>query len=61
MEMGTFARAHEHDASHHLVSLTIELHSWNFICVPIFTSLAQSISKSEDSSSVRALHVHNVP
>ena len=49
------------DAPHHLVSLLIKLHSWNFIDVPIFTSLAQSVSKSEDRSSARALHVHNAP
>ena len=38
---------------HHLVSFTIDLHSWSLIGVPIFTSLAQSISKSEDYQRLR--------
>ena len=37
-----FARAHVHDAPHHPVSFTIDLHSWSLIGVPISTSLAQS-------------------
>ena len=32
------------------VSFTVELQSWNLIGVSIFTSVAQSISKSEDPS-----------
>ena len=55
------ALPHVHHASHHLMSLTIELLSPNFIGVQIFTSLAQKISKSGDSSRARALHVHNAP
>ena len=55
------ARAHVHDAPHHLVSFTIDLHSWSLIGVPISTSLAQSISKSEDYQRARAFHVHNAP
>ena len=53
-----FARALLHDAPHHLVSFTIDLHSWSLTGVPISTSQAQSISKSEDSWCARALHVH---
>ena len=56
-----FARAHVHDAPHHLVSFTIDLHSWSLTGVPISTSQAQSISKSEDSRCARALHVHYAP
>ena len=56
-----FARVHMHDAFYHLVSFTIDLHSWSLIGVPISTSLSQSISKLEDSLRARALHVHNAP
>ena len=55
------ARVHVHHASHHLMSLTIELLSPNFIGVQISTSLAQRISKSRDLSRARALHVYNAP
>ena len=56
-----YARALLHDAPHHLVSFTIDLHSWSLTGVPISTSQAQSISKSEDSWCARALHVHYAP
>ena len=56
-----FARAHVHDASHHLVSFTIDLYSWSQIGVPSSTLLAQSISKSEDYQRARELHVHIAP
>ena len=56
-----FARALLHDAPHHLVSFTIDLHSWSLTGVPISTSQAQSISKSEDFRCARALHVHYAP
>ena len=56
-----FARAHVHDASHHLVSFTIDLYSWSQIGVPISTLLAQRISKSEDYQRARELHVHIAP
>ena len=35
-----FARALVQDAPHHLVSFTIDLHSWSLFDVPISTSLA---------------------
>ena len=54
-------RAHVYHEPHHLVSFTIDLHLWSFIGVPISTSLAQSISKSEDFQLARPLHVHNAP
>ena len=53
------ARAQVRDAPCHLGSLTTELHPWNLIGVHIVTSVAQRISKSEDSSRARALNVHN--
>ena len=56
-----FARALLHDAPHHLVSFTIDLHSWSLTGVPISTSQAQRISKSEDSWCARALRVHYTP
>ena len=31
-----FARAHVHGSPHHLVSFTVEMHSWNLIIVPFF-------------------------
>ena len=56
-----FARAHVHDAPQHLVTFATDICSRNLITVPIFTSLGQSISKSEDSQRVSALHVHYAP
>ena len=56
-----FARAPVHDAPYHLVSFTIDLHSWSLIGVPISASLAQCISKAEVHQRARALHVHNAP
>ena len=56
-----FKVARGHRPMHSTISFAVELHSWNFVGVPISTSLAQSISKSEDSQRARALHVHNAP
>ena len=56
-----FAPALLHDAPHHLVSFSIDLHSLSLTGVPISTSQAQSISKSEDSWCARSLHVHYTP
>ena len=56
-----FARAHVHDSPHHLVSFTIELHSWNLIIVPIVALLHKNFPKSEDSHIASALHVHSAP
>ena len=59
-----FARAHVFDASHHIASFTIELHSLNFIGVPNFASPGQSFPKVKvpvHMHSARAAHVHSAP
>ena len=44
------ARAHVHDAPQHLVSFTIEMHSWNLIIVPFFALLRSKFPENRGLS-----------